>query len=384
MNIQIDSTFETAAENAAKFSMVDKTSSGNAYSCLKIEAESGSVRITAANGHAFYISEIPGAAGFDNGSFMVNASLFAAAIKQFQQGNITDKDGCLILKNGRKKLKIKKCEGIDFPETPEFSQDNSVKLSLPTKEFLTALQSVAYSMADESDAQNAAFSSVHINVKNNMLYLDALSGYYAARYEMPLNAASEMDVLLPSWVVEQALADTHIRESKTLTLSQTGHLILFETDSVKIITSKIACTAIDLDTVILEYPHRVRCSVKNWLEALKSADLVRRSSSDKINPVFIIEIAPESKNVSYGIRQGIAAINGDVPAEFNDGCEKIRMGFNVRFLLEAIKHIGTENVYFDYLSPLSPLQLRPVTEENSKETAIHIVLPVRLKTESNN
>lgn len=91
---------------------------------------------------------------------------------------------------------------------------------------------------------------------------------------------------------------------------------------------------------------------------------------------------PESKNVSYGIRQGIAAINGDVPAAFNDGCEKIRMGFNVRFLLEAIKHIGTKNVYLDYISPLSPLQLRPVTEENSKETAIHIVLPVRLKSEA--
>ena len=51
------------------------------------------------------------------------------------------------------------------------------------------------------------------------------------------------------------------------------------------------------------------------------------------------------------------------------------MGFNSRFLLEALKNTETDEVRIELGGPLSPMKILPV----SGESFLFLVLPVRLK-----
>ena len=51
------------------------------------------------------------------------------------------------------------------------------------------------------------------------------------------------------------------------------------------------------------------------------------------------------------------------------------MGFNSRFLLDALKNCETDEVRIELGGPLSPMKVLPVTGESF----LFLVLPVRLK-----
>ena len=51
------------------------------------------------------------------------------------------------------------------------------------------------------------------------------------------------------------------------------------------------------------------------------------------------------------------------------------MGFNSRFLLDALKNTDTDEVKIELSGPLSPMKIMPVTGDSF----LFLVLPVRLK-----
>ena len=62
-----------------------------------------------------------------------------------------------------------------------------------------------------------------------------------------------------------------------------------------------------------------------------------------------------------------------ISAEVEGNAEE--MGFNSRFLLDALKNTDTDEVKIELSGPLSPMKIMPVTGDSF----LFLVLPVRLK-----
>ena len=67
----------------------------------------------------------------------------------------------------------------------------------------------------------------------------------------------------------------------------------------------------------------------------------------------------------------------DEVACLNEG-EKVEIGFNNKFLLDALRACDSDEVYLEMSGPLSPMKIVPLEGDNF----LFLVLPVRIKSET--
>ncbi|MEO0074405.1 MAG: DNA polymerase III subunit beta, partial [candidate division WOR-3 bacterium] len=65
----------------------------------------------------------------------------------------------------------------------------------------------------------------------------------------------------------------------------------------------------------------------------------------------------------------------DVDCDYNGG--DLRIGFNVSFILDVVRRLGSEKVIFELSTPVSPGVLRPA-EEDPDIQKVYLLMPIRL------
>ena len=101
------------------------------------------------------------------------------------------------------------------------------------------------------------------------------------------------------------------------------------------------------------------------IEALERTSLVSNSIRMGISEKGVIITAKEpDKGKSYE----------EIPVDFNG--EELEIGFNVRFLLDFLKAVDTEEIIFKYIQEQKPALLQIKGEEDYK----YIVMPLKLST----
>ena len=84
-------------------------------------------------------------------------------------------------------------------------------------------------------------------------------------------------------------------------------------------------------------------------------------------------------NVIYGDNAQGKTNLGRVVDEFNAQCEgdEVEIGFNNRYLLDALRNARTEQVKLEISGPLSPVKVLPTEGSDF----LYLVLPVRFKND---
>lgn len=112
----------------------------------------------------------------------------------------------------------------------------------------------------------------------------------------------------------------------------------------------------------------VRVKTRELIDAVERASLV---INDRLKSPLICDFREDSIHLSCVTPLGSA--NDSVTAAIEGNEEE--MGFNSRFLLDALKNAETDEVRIELGGPLSPMKVLPATGESF----LFLVLPVRLK-----
>ena len=112
----------------------------------------------------------------------------------------------------------------------------------------------------------------------------------------------------------------------------------------------------------------VRVTTRDLMDAVERASLV---INDRIKSPLVCEFKDGKMKISCTTPVGSASavIHADI-----EGNEE-EMGFNSRFLIEALKNTETDEVRIELGGPLSPMKMLPATGERF----LFLVLPVSLK-----
>lgn len=114
--------------------------------------------------------------------------------------------------------------------------------------------------------------------------------------------------------------------------------------------------------------------------------LLRRSISDALERAFLMtkdEVKNRACSVSLDISEQLITIDtqsaevGNIHEEiaiFLEG-EETKIGFNLKYILEALKAMKEEELYFDLTGVQSPAILRPI---EAKDEYLFLVLPMKL------
>ncbi|MFA4884665.1 MAG: DNA polymerase III subunit beta, partial [Desulfotomaculaceae bacterium] len=157
---------------------------------------------------------------------------------------------------------------------------------------------------------------------------------------------------------------------QNIEITVTENQVLFNNGDVCLISRLIGGQFPNYRQVIPgEYISRIRVSTRELAESTERAALLTRDGSPIIRLKISDNILVVSVNTEAGrVREEISIYQEGEPLQF---------AFNARYLSDALKMIGSEDVNIEFTGPLSPGILRPVSDIEY----LSLLLPVRLRDE---
>lgn len=377
MKINIDEKLKQIVDSAAKFAASGRLTKIAVYSCIKISVKGGTVTVYASNGHASYTSSLAAAGSLDSGEVTVDAALFSSAVDRFIGGEIKEKDGKLLFRKTKQSFKLDTYKDDTLPDMPKEAYENGIELE--TVKFIQALKTVGFAMCDSLTANNPTTASVHVSSKDGWLHFDAMDGMRLARYSV-VSDVKDIDMMIPDWVVNQALVDSTVQESEKVRLYKTDRHVWLVTDAVQIVAAGLAGQFFDCNQIfdgVKGQPNKATSNSADWAEAIKTVSLVKSQAADK--QPLILDLLPKEGKIQYGIRTVSSEVKGEIDGVFSENADDTRIGLNIHFVIDVIRHIKSDKFVLHYAKELKPVYIT-TDQDTDESTYSFIVMPVRLNS----
>ena len=255
----------------------------------------------------------------------------------------------------------------DYPELPEVEDEFSVQIQQKTLRSMISETSFAVS----TDEVRPIHTGSLFEIGDNCLTVVSVDGFRLALRQENLenNERAAFRFVAPGAAlneVEKICEDTEDPASITL---GNRHL-LFEVGSTQLICRRLEGDFLDYKSAIpRSNPISVVAETKNLIRSIERVSVV--ISEKQKSPVRCL-FGDNSVSLSAKTGNGAAA---DICPVSGDG-GGLEIGFNNRYLMEALKYAPADTVRIDMNTGISPCIITPVEGE---ERFLYMVLPVRLK-----
>lgn len=386
MQIALNEQVAFVVTEASKFVLSENESvkgHGNTiYNCLKFGGlDSNHVVVTAANGHAFYTARATAIVP-EIGEFVMPASTLRGALERFSNGNLDVTDNVVHIKEGRGKLNFTVDVSGTFPSIPAFEEDSG-KLTVKTDTFLRGLNTVFY--AAMKDSTRPILESVRVSVQNEKIRFDAVNGFIAARFQAAIDQDATVnsftEAILPAWIVRQLLGDRQIRNSVTISVIKAKKAVVIKCGDIIMLSNELAGDFMDMEKIFRISDLTLICDMAAVSEIMKKVDIVAATASyEKTKTPVVLDFDPDDGRLNIRIKSSTSVLEDSVECDAKGELKAIHMGFNPSLLKQALGQVDTGKVGFNIGGNLSPMIILPQYDKDMF-SAIHLVLPVRLKEE---
>lgn len=306
------------------------------------------------------------------GSCVMPTPLFGEIIRRLPDEDVSitvDDNNKAFIRSGISKFQIMVSSAEDYPELPEVETNASVSLS--QKKIRSMISGASFCVSTVQarpiltgcafELEGETLTAVSVDGYRLAMRQETVENPYGHRMKFVIPAASLREV-------ERVLKDSD--EPATLTLGNKH--ILFENDQIRLICRLLDGEFMDWRRVIpKDQPVKLSANVRDLISCVERMSLI---TSEKVkNPVRCLFAQNEvemNTSAAMGTAHDVCSLAGD-----GNGLE---IGFNCKFLLDALKAVPTAEVSLELSSGLSPMVMVPCDGEQSY---LYMILPVRLKAE---
>ena len=302
---------------------------------------------------------------------VLSAKLFGDIIRKLPDDTVyveTDEKMLTTIKCGRAVFNLVASASDDFPQMPEV--DCSREITIPQKTLKSMIAQTIFAVSDNE--AKPIHTGCLFETEGNRLHVVAVDGYRLSVRRETLDPAPEMDLkfVVPGSAlreIERILADD---AEKTVSVYPDEKHILFEIGSTVLITRLIDGEFLNYRSAIPhDFSHSVPIDAREMITCIERVSLI---VSEKLkNPVRMTFDGPV---VKMSCITAVGKSYDECP--LGEPVEDLEIGFNNRYLLDALRACGDEPIVMQLKGALNPLVLQPV--EGDKFT--YLVLPVRLKS----
>ena len=306
------------------------------------------------------------------GECIMPARLFFDIIRKLPDEEVTitvDEKFKVSIRCGIASFTITATTAEDYPELPDVEYENAIKL--PQRELRDLISGTIFSVSENQ--ARPIHTGCLIEVEPESITMVAVDGYRLALRRFFPEQSTERTVkfVVPASAlkeVEKILGDTD--EPASFTLGRKH--ILFEMGGVTLVCRILEGDFLDWRRVV-PFDNSIKLVAKRT-QLTASIDRVGLIISEKIkSPVrcrFTENAADFRTITTIGEAHDVCPMAGDG--------KELEIGFNCKYLLEALKAVPTDEVTLELSNGLSPIVLTPC--DGSGKFA-YMVLPVRLKAE---
>lgn len=316
----------------------------------------------------------------DEGSVVLNAKLVGDMVRRLPSEIVEIECGETLyttIKGGITEYNITGIPAKEYPELPaaamparngeERSGGVEPAISIDGPLLKEMIDTTIYAVSQ--DDKKPANTGEKFALELDKLTLVALDGFRLAICERPVKAGREVSLVIPAKTlseVSKLIGDSE----EAVVISANKRYVVFSLKGYIIISRLLDEAFLDYKrTINPDHVTRVEVEVKSFIESIERASLIITERLK--NPLRVTF----DEQLTVRCQTELGKVMDSLPCKFTG--EMMEVGFNNRYLLDALRYSGCDKVAIELTGPLAPVKVLPVEGNDF----IFLVMPVRFKND---
>lgn len=334
--------------------------------CILIDASHGMITLTA-NDMDLGIETIIAGDIQEEGLIAIDAKIFLEIVRKLPDSDVrivTDPSYKVTITCEKAKFNIAGKSGEDFSYLPVVEKDDCVVLSQFTLK--EVVRQTIFSISDNDS--NKLMTGELFEINGDELKVVSSDGHRISIRKIQLRDSYEpKKVVVPGKTLNEVSKILPGEAEGILNIYFTPRHIVFSFENTTVVSRLIEGEYFNIDRMLSsDYETKVTINKKELLNCIDRATLLTREGDRK--PV-VINILDETMELR--IDSALGSMNEDIDIEKQG--KDLMIGFNPKFLIDALRVIDDEEVDLYMVNPKAPCFIK-----NEEQSYIYLILPVSL------
>lgn len=332
--------------------------------CILIDAFTGQIKFTA-NDMELGIETIVEGTILEKGMIALEAKLFSDIIRKLPDNDVTIEsyeNSNTLITCEKSKFHIMGKEGDDFARIPMVEKNNPVVISQFTLK--EVIRQTIFSIA--VNETNKMMTGELFEIYENQLKVVSLDGHRISIRKIELKEVYDpVKVVVPGKTLTEISKILSGETEDLVNIFFTQNHIMFEFEDTIVVSRLIEGSYFRIDQMLSnDYETKVTINKREMLDCIDRATLLVKEGDKR--PI-ILSISDEVMELKINSQIGSMDEVIDIEKEGKD----IQIGFNPKFLIDALRVVDDENIDIYYVNSKAPCFIRDIGQ-----TYIYLILPV--------
>lgn len=332
--------------------------------CILIDASTNEIKLTSNDMDLGIETKVEGEI-LEKGIIAIDAKIFSEIIRKLPENNVvleTDEKLHATITCEKAKFSISGKSGEDFSYLPYVEKNDSIILSQFTLK--EVIRQTIFSIA--ANETNRMMTGELFEINETELKVVSLDGHRISIRKIELkDTYGHKKVVVPGKTLTEISKILSGETEDEVRLFFTDNHIVFEFDQTTVVSRLIEGEYFKIEQMLSsDYETKVEINRREFLDCIDRATLLVKEGDKK--PI-IINIDDHTMELKINSQIGSMDEEIDIEKEGKD----IMIGFNPRFLIDALRIIDDETVTLHLVNPKAPCFIK-----DEKESYIYLILPV--------
>ena len=336
--------------------------------CILIDCTTGNIKLTANDMELGIETNIEGEI-LEKGMIALDAKIFSEIVRKLPDNDvIIETDASLQTTITCEKAKFHICgkSGEDFSYLPYVERNESIELSQFTLKEI--IRQTIFSIADNEN--NKLMTGELFEIDGEHLKVVSLDGHRISIRKVELKESyAPKKVIVPGKTLQEISKILSGDIESVVSIFFTSNHIVFEFDETTVVSRLIEGEYFRVNQMLSSYYEtKVKVNKKEFLSCIDRATLLVKEGDKK--PI-IIDIQDGEMELQINSQLGSMKENLDIQKEGKD----IMIGFNPKFMIDALRVIDEEIVTLYMVNPKAPCFIK-----DEQESYTYLILPVNFNS----
>lgn len=303
------------------------------------------------------------------GAIDLTAKLFSEIVRKSPAEDLTietDDRNTATITSGASCFTIIGMDAAEFPEFPKITDTDTVKI--PASLLKSMIRQTIFAIAD-SNAKPIHQGSL-FKIENGVLDVVSVDGYRLALRRENINFDGTLDFVVPGKTLNEVLKLLKDDDDEIEICPSRRH-ILFKIDNYTVLSALLEGEFLDYKAALpKEGKVEVVVSTRTFIDSVERVSLL---ITDRLKSPVRCVIGNDTIKLMCTTTMGRA--NDQLEAKVTG--DQLEIGFNNKYLLDALRSAESDEVRLSLGGPISPMLVLP----KEGDSFSFLVLPVRLRSE---
>ena len=306
------------------------------------------------------------------GETVLSAKQLGDIIHRMPAGEVSielNDNGTATIRGGVAEFEIPAMMAGDYPSLPNPGADHTI--TMPCTKLADMITKTLYAVSQ--DDKKPAHTGELFVIQPGKLTIVALDGFRLAIVSREVECTRDIRIIIPSKTLQELIKLMGSDETQNVTICANRRYVVFTANSYTIMSRLIEGEFLNYESVIpVGASSRATIECRDFIETIERASLI---ITERLKNPLRVSFDPNQRKVTVRCQTNLGRVQDEFEARIEGN--PVEIGFNNRYLLDALRNSKAERVVMEMNGSLAPVKILP----ESGDDFTYLVLPIRFKND---